>query len=65
MAAAERERKDDGGEVMDLGPALVAFERRTKIVSPEMCCYCFDVLIGHLNGGHSHKSTYYIPNEEL
>ena len=25
----------------------------------------FDVLIGHLNGGHSHKTSYYIPNEEL
>lgn len=61
--AAEREKKEDGVEI---GSALVTLERRTQIVSPEMCCYCFDVLIGHLNGSnHSHKTSYYIPNEEL
>ena len=66
MMDAKRERKDD--EALEAGPSLVRSmteERKNSIVSPEMCCYCFDVLIGHLNGGHSHKTCYYIPNEEL
>ena len=33
-----------------------------KIVCPEMCCYCFDVLLGYLNVGHqAHKNGYTVP----
>ena len=66
MAEARKERR----EPVEAGPAsslvqTVLERRKNQVVSPEMCCYCFDVLIGHLNGGHSHKTAYYIPNDEL
>lgn len=66
MAEAKREKSERVERVSV--PSLVQTvldQSKNRIVSPEMCCYCFDVLIGHLNGGHSHKATYYIPNEEL
>ncbi len=66
MAEARKERR----EPVEAGPAStlaqpVLERRKNQVVSPEMCCYCFDVLIGHLNGGHSHKTSYCIPNDEL
>ena len=51
-------------EEVFLKPPLGTVEKKAATVSPEMCCFCFDVLIGHLNGGYSLKTSYRIPNEE-
>lgn len=37
---------------------------RSKYVSPEMCVYCFDVLISHLNRTNSPKTPHF-SNDEL
>ena len=34
-----------------------------RVVCQEMCCYCFDVLIGHLTNSHAPRSPYFT-NEE-
>ena len=66
VMAAKRERSSAMEEEATASrPPLSTLDRKTSTVSPDMCCYCFDVLIGHLNGGYSRKTSYYIPNEEL
>ncbi len=35
-----------------------------KVVCPEMCCFCFDVLVGHLTKTQTSRSPYFT-NEEL
>ena len=34
-----------------------------KVVTPDMCVYCFDVLIGHLSRAHPPKNPFF-PNDE-
>ena len=35
-----------------------------RIVCPEMCCFCFDILISHLTKAQTPRSPYFT-NEEL
>lgn len=39
---------------------------KTKIICPEMCCYCFDILIGYIQNNSYTNSTMknYFPNDE-
>lgn len=34
-----------------------------RVVTPDMCVYCFDVLIGHLTRSHVPKNPFF-PNDE-
>lgn len=36
----------------------------SSVVSPEMCCFCFDVLISHLTTSQTPRNPYFV-NDEL
>ena len=39
---------------------------KTRVICPEMCCYCFDILIGYIQGKKSTSSCMknYFTNDE-
>lgn len=39
---------------------------KTRVICPEMCCYCFDVLIGYIHGQKTTNSCMkkYFSNDE-
>lgn len=45
--------------------AVLNGHRESKVICPEMCCYCFDILIGYFKGnGHSSRMNKYFTNDE-
>ncbi len=43
---------------------LNGFSQPNKVVCPEMCCFCFDVLLHHLTRAQAPRSPYFT-NDEL
>ena len=52
------------GEVSTTRSVLVENGYHHRVVGPDMCIYCFDVLVAYLTGGQSPRSPHFT-NDEL
>lgn len=51
------------GEVSTNVPVVVENGYHHRIVGPDMCMYCFDVLVAYLTGGQSPRSPHFTNDE--
>ena len=67
MASSNSSSHDSPAELKyRKGHSKNGFVRKTPVICPEMCCYCFDILIGYIQNKAYADSAMknFFPNDE-